>query len=261
MPPAGYLQCAQIVHFRTAPVAGRRQFRERSGQVDLGKPACDRTDRRRRFGDASAHVFENSFFDLVRASAGAEYAGFQFRQPIRGESDGVRSRLPVNERLGERLGEELRRVACRNFHEIPQDIVELHLQGLNARLPDVFSLQFRNDAAGLIAQAAALVQLGVETVADVVPVANRQRRIFLDRSLETLFQTVQFGRMVIVGFQCAGQVFRHLPFTYRISQHESLADGCGVPRPSAFQAQSGKCALDVGQPAKQVADRIPGFGR
>ena len=71
----------------------------------------------------------------------------------------------------------------RNLHEIPQDVVELHLQGLNARLLDVFRLQFRNDAAGLIAQASVLVQFRVEAVADVVSVANRQRRILLNRSL------------------------------------------------------------------------------
>jgi hypothetical protein len=190
-------------------------------------------------GGALADIGEQFAFQRQDLLFGVEHLALVIFQLGRGEALGVGQRL-----LALVIGGREMQVGARDFEVIAEDIVEAHLQRLDAGTLPFARFDLRDVLAAVQAEIAQFVEFGVETGADGAPVSDGQGRLVGNRFQDGVGDVGQFIETLVQGPQARGL----------LGIEATLQRGNLLDRAAQCQqiARAGRPECHLGQQALQI---------
>ncbi len=195
-----FQQLSARFELRTAVVAPRRQVREREQQVDLRQRQRGLTNAARLGGDALAQFAKKTALHGGDLLLRVQDLGLMLLQLRRGEALGSHQRL-----LAFVVGGRVLQVGLADLDVEAEDVVELHLERVDAGALALALFDARNVVLAVAADVAQLVELGGETIANDSAIGERDGRLGDDGALDALPYVAALVERIVKGGKARGR--------------------------------------------------------
>ena len=242
------------VHHRLGVVLGGCRLGERREDVERSQPPSGLLNPRRLGGDAGAQPLEDRDLELETALVGAEDLLFVLLERRRDEPLAAGDRL-----LAVVVGRNVAEVRLRDLDVVAEDAVVANLERRNAG-PRPLRVFHRGDVLLVrAADAAQVVELGVDAVADHAAVARDRRRLVDERRVELV---AEVGEIVELGDEAPDERRLQLGEEHAHARHggNRLSQRDEVARPGDAERRARDEPLDVVNRLERLA-QLGAFGR
>ena len=228
-----------VVHVRLDVVAERRRFRQPGKHVERGERTRRVLDACGVEGHARAQAFEQLDLALEDALVGAQNFLFIFLQRGRDEPLAAGDRLLTVVVARHRV-----KIRLRDFDVVTEDAVVADLQRANPRPCALALLELGDHLFARTADAPEVVDLGVETVADVAAVADERPGLVDQAAIDVVAHVSEIVELAEqrADERCFARPERHARAGYRRNR---LLQSDQVARPGAAERRPGDQALEV----------------